>query len=443
MRSELLSVKRDGALAEIKQCEIGPSFSIRKYLTAPFLGTGANSHLQLKKLRCRIPATYVFSRSRLQTIYLPHADCACMERLRQSDLQSLLEFVQECYAFRQFRSFDSFAPELVASCVRLIPSAHTMTYNEMNPEKGESRNCINVMELAAPKWDRLWEHHMHEHPVLIHILETGDHQAMRISDFLSMSQFRHVGLHYEFYRLCDINDVLCMSIPFPPPRVIGLAWHSDRKFTDRERLLGDLASPHISQAWHNARLVSRWRGQLRVLEQGFENLDAGVILCGPKGRVQFTNAQARRYLAEYAGVKRQIDHQLPDDLLRWVRTQELSLSRIDDAPPVRSPLVLETAGKRLVIRLLSKPGAHMILMEEEKTGPSVGAFTSFGLTAREAEVLTWIAQGKTNREIAAILGMQTGTVKKHVEHIFEKLGVETRTAAATQALANSQQEPNS
>jgi DNA-binding NarL/FixJ family response regulator len=39
--------------------------------------------------------------------------------------------------------------------------------------------------------------------------------------------------------------------------------------------------------------------------------------------------------------------------------------------------------------------------------------------------------------------MQTGTVKKHVEHIFEKLGVETRTAAATQALANSQQEPNS
>jgi DNA-binding CsgD family transcriptional regulator len=231
--------------------------------------------------------------------------------------------------------------------------------------------------------------------------------------------------------------------PFSSSQSYWTRLHSDRKFTDRERLLGDLASPHISQAWHNARLVSRWRGQLRVLEQGFENLDAGVILCGPKGRVQFTNAQARRYLAEYAGVKRQIDHQLPDDLLRWVRTQELSLSRIDDAPPVRSPLVLETAGKRLVIRLLSKPGAHMILMEEEKTGPSVGAFTSFGLTAREAEVLTWIAQGKTNREIAAILGMQTGTVKKHVEHIFEKLGVETRTAAATQALANSQQEPNS
>jgi len=55
------------------------------------------------------------------------------------------------------------------------------------------------------------------------------------------------------------------------------------------------------------------------------------------------------------------------------------------------------------------------------------------LTPRETEVLTWLARGKTNRDIADILGMSHRTVNKHLEHIFEKLGVETRAAAAALA----------
>jgi len=57
-----------------------------------------------------------------------------------------------------------------------------------------------------------------------------------------------------------------------------------------------------------------------------------------------------------------------------------------------------------------------------------------GLTPREAEVLLWVAQGKSNSEIATILGMSEGTVKKHLEHIFEKLGVESRNGATLSAL---------
>jgi DNA-binding response OmpR family regulator len=55
------------------------------------------------------------------------------------------------------------------------------------------------------------------------------------------------------------------------------------------------------------------------------------------------------------------------------------------------------------------------------------------LTPRETEVLAWLAKGKTNRDIADILGMSHRTVNKHLEHIFEKLGVETRAAAAALA----------
>lgn len=53
-----------------------------------------------------------------------------------------------------------------------------------------------------------------------------------------------------------------------------------------------------------------------------------------------------------------------------------------------------------------------------------------GLTPREVEVVQWIGEGKRNAEIGLILGVSRRTVDKHIEHIFEKLGVETRTAAA-------------
>lgn len=59
---------------------------------------------------------------------------------------------------------------------------------------------------------------------------------------------------------------------------------------------------------------------------------------------------------------------------------------------------------------------------------------SLGITQREAEVLLWVAQGKTNSDIASILGLSEGTVKKHLVHIFEKLGLESRSSAALRAI---------
>jgi len=65
---------------------------------------------------------------------------------------------------------------------------------------------------------------------------------------------------------------------------------------------------------------------------------------------------------------------------------------------------------------------------------SLEAFASLQLTPREAEVLLWISRGKSNHDIAIILGAKTGTICKHVEHIFSKLNVENRTTAAVIAL---------
>lgn len=65
---------------------------------------------------------------------------------------------------------------------------------------------------------------------------------------------------------------------------------------------------------------------------------------------------------------------------------------------------------------------------------SADPLLAFGLTPREAEVLLWVAQGKSNAEISVILGAAEATIKKHLQSIFEKLGVDNRNAAAMQAI---------
>jgi DNA-binding NarL/FixJ family response regulator len=66
---------------------------------------------------------------------------------------------------------------------------------------------------------------------------------------------------------------------------------------------------------------------------------------------------------------------------------------------------------------------------------SIAPLRALGLTEKESEVLLWVAQGKSNGEVGMILGISEGTVKKHLEHVFEKLGVENRGAASLIALA--------
>ena len=72
----------------------------------------------------------------------------------------------------------------------------------------------------------------------------------------------------------------------------------------------------------------------------------------------------------------------------------------------------------------------LLLAQTPSDNAALQRLREVALTPRETEVLSWLAKGKTNRDIAEILGMSPRTVNKHLEHVFEKLGVETRSAAA-------------
>jgi DNA-binding response OmpR family regulator/DNA-binding CsgD family transcriptional regulator len=102
---------------------------------------------------------------------------------------------------------------------------------------------------------------------------------------------------------------------------------------------------------------------------------------------------------------------------------------------------IEAAGRILTFTYLSRTGQEYLHRLSETGAGQEEAFIRqyLSLTTREAEVLIWIARGKSNRDISDILGISPRTVNKHLEQIFNKLGVENRASAAalaTKALAN-------
>jgi DNA-binding CsgD family transcriptional regulator len=98
----------------------------------------------------------------------------------------------------------------------------------------------------------------------------------------------------------------------------------------------------------------------------------------------------------------------------------------------RKPFEIQGAAGRLAVRLVNRrtPSEYLLLFEEHRDEVPVDCLRSLGLTPRECVIASWVAQGKTTPEIATILGANPLTIKVHLTHIFEKLGVETRTAAA-------------
>jgi DNA-binding NarL/FixJ family response regulator len=187
-----------------------------------------------------------------------------------------------------------------------------------------------------------------------------------------------------------------------------------------------------------ARLSTHVRNA-RVARLAREAVDVGghgVLLLDARLRVAWRSPQAERWLrAAFPDLN-------GDAPLDWLRHMANSPTGQEAVVPVAQAV---GEGMQLLARSLGAAGLGetMVLLSlapVRATAPaSSGASTLTPhaalptLTPRETEVLSWLAKGKTNRDIADILGMSHRTVNKHLEHIFEKLGVETRAAAAALA----------
>ena len=198
---------------------------------------------------------------------------------------------------------------------------------------------------------------------------------------------------------------------FPEEVLARIAVHLELR--DRNRELAE----------QNERLDAAIQQRVSAERALRESLDRAVIVVDANADVQFIAAAAlkllQRYFADWSGPG------LPAEVAQWLMTsaggvltisrgaRQLELTRAADVRDGRSRLVY---------------------LDEKAPPPSPEMLLPLGLTPREAEILFWVAQGKTSPEIAIIVGNAPATVKKHVENITAKLGVETRLAAALKAM---------
>jgi DNA-binding response OmpR family regulator/DNA-binding CsgD family transcriptional regulator len=165
---------------------------------------------------------------------------------------------------------------------------------------------------------------------------------------------------------------------------------------------------------------------------------ATLVVRPADGRLVWQTALARTLLREHFGSE---GSSAPVPLIDWVRREVASAA----AGAPAQPLVSARGPRRLTLELHSmtsdaetddgadaaEAAEWLIVASETDDGAVFDALMQgWRLTLREAEVLYWVAKGKTNRDVGDILAMSPRTVTKHMEHILQKLGVETRTAAA-------------
>ena len=173
----------------------------------------------------------------------------------------------------------------------------------------------------------------------------------------------------------------------------------------------------------NARLTQSARNALDVSGRY-------LLAVNRQGKIMWATPQAQKLLADNLDTMIEDEMVLPLAMLEW-------LAFVDQPGAKVAPSAPFPADETLRLQFMGKAGPNELLLRlaKDATPQLASEFgKQLGLTTREAEVLSWLSKGKTNRDIAQILGLSPRTVDKHLEQIYAKLGVENRTAAAAIAV---------
>ena len=337
-----------------------------------------------------------------------------MPQLPARDLHAALAVVDEAHSFADLESFRT---GILPGLEKLVP-CDLVGYNEV--PSGENALVITYpdppLEVAGEALGRL----AHQHP-LIAVQANGDDRTYKISDFLSRREFHSLELYDELYRLLGAEDQIAFGLP--GPMVIGIAMNRDRRsFSERDRTLLDLLRPHLARAHARARERTQTEALIAILECGLQASDTAVVALGADGAIAAASGMALELLHAY--FPESGGGSLPAPLAEWLA-----------AAPAHgpSPLVVEGPRGQLKVREATAARRASRLGLEEERAPSAERLRSLGLTRRQSEVLHLLAKGRGTDEIAADLFISQQTVRKHLEHIYRRLGVHTREAAVSMA----------
>jgi DNA-binding CsgD family transcriptional regulator len=356
-----------------------------------------------------------------------------MQSLGHRELSALVRFLADLYAPCDL---DGFRSHVLTAVKRLVP-CRVIVYNEVDlRSKVNTWLCDPVDALTFPDSQQIFNEHLPEHPVIAYQARYGDSRVQKISDVVTQRQLHDLGLYEDFFKRVGTEYQLACTLA-RDPLLIGVTLNrQDRDFTERERTILAAARSHITQAHRNASALTMLRRELLSTRSALEESGKAIILLTHSGTVQTETMLASRWLEQYFG-RRPHPSMLPAVLNDWVRSQKDRLHRLEPLIPL---IVEKTA--RLIVRLFLGSDQIMLMMTQETTTIAPERLRVLNLSVRETDVLALVADGRSNGEIGAILGMSARTVQKHLEHIFQKLGVENRTAAAMRAWRTVNSDPS-
>jgi DNA-binding CsgD family transcriptional regulator len=170
--------------------------------------------------------------------------------------------------------------------------------------------------------------------------------------------------------------------------------------------------PDLQQRYDQAKTATGAPDALARLEEGGKGAFYEVVLCSDSGVMEFASPRSRRILATYFGS----ENRSPGGGTRA-------------AVRVTGGVVsVERDGRKLTVRATRSAKMLLLLLEEHDARLDC-------LTSRQLEILEQVASGATNAEVGSVLGVASTTVKKHLEKIYERLDVHTRTAASAMFLS--------
>jgi DNA-binding CsgD family transcriptional regulator len=323
--------------------------------------------------------------------------------LARGDAERLLRFVAEA---ESFGSDHPFSGEFLTQLGRLVP-ADWIGYSDCP-------DCASgaVLHFVRPGDEGLYDGFDFravipvveaECPVFQHV-QQASFAAVKFSDVVSRRELCRTPTYNLVFEPLGLKDCLQLRLRIGPPhRIAKFSFDRlGRDFTARDRAVLDALNPHLLQLLRAAEARRRLRAALALPE----STRAAVVLLEADGRVEFASSAARELLERYFGNSRA---QLPAPLASWLRKRRRGATT--------EPLRVDAGDRSLRV----EPVDGALLLEEQRRVPR--------LTAREREILDLVAEGRTNAEIAERLWVSPGTVRRHLENIYAKLGVHTRMAA--------------
>lgn len=348
-----------------------------------------------------------------------------MYKLDSRSSQIVLSALEELHSDSDHASL---AQRAVCSAKRLI-SADWLTFDFFSKDERYADTAWSSDPVFLdPERMKPFGEFVHQHPVISKALANPNGQALKITDAVSQAEFERTDLYNAFYKQVGVDKQMGVALMSEGDLTMTYAFARKQKdFSESEKAIISLAAPHYVNAIRNGFAFGRMSA---ALESG----GSGVIALDANGNTTFSSSFARRLLETYFGGEPRAQNGLPQTLALWLGNSLTNSRSAAYKVPTRPYKKLCQQG-RLTVRLLdNRSSREEVLLLEERRRISPAAFLQFGLTERECDVMFWITEGKTDPDISMLCSISVRTVQKHIENLYRKLGVETRTAALSFAL---------